>query len=82
MLDRNAETLDKLKHLDAEAVVQHVITKSPYFGEDSRGAKITVVIDSDYVPIATYVKCLGPDTEDGDDDDHHGGELPEKLQCV
>ncbi|HEX7032130.1 MAG TPA: hypothetical protein VF172_03940 [Nitrososphaera sp.] len=58
-LDKNQETLDKFKPLDVKAVVQYIVTGDSYFGEGGRGAKITVIIDSREVPIATYVRCFG-----------------------
>src|SRR5690606_4439211 len=82
-LDKNQETLDKFKPLDVKAVAQYIITTSPYFGEGDRGAKITVIIDSREVPIATYVKCLGyDDTYEKEITNPDIGELSSKLNCA
>lgn len=55
-IDRNPQTLEKLEPLDVKAVVQYIIVKDLYLGEGHRGVKITVIIDPNEVPIATYVK--------------------------
>jgi hypothetical protein len=81
MLDTNQETLDKFKSLDVKAIVQYIMTKDLYLGGD-RGAKITVVIDSNEVAIATYVRCLA----DGDImdkiDNTDIGNLSSTLDCT
>lgn len=80
-IDDSPQTLAKFRNVDdAKAVIQYVITKGLYLGEGDRGVKITIVVDSNYMPAETYVKCLSQDIEEEETTDI--GRLTNTIECA
>lgn len=80
-IDDSPQTLAKFRNVDdAKAVIQYVITKGLYLGEGDRGVKITIVVDSNYMPAETYVKCLGADIAEEEGTDI--GRLSNAIECA